>query len=77
MIKNNEKGITLIVLIITFVILATITLTLVTNSYDSSQLSKLTKLDNDIKVLNDRVAVYFVEHESIPVLRRTIYKRRY
>lgn len=66
MIKKNEKGITLITLVITIVILATITITLATNAYDSTQLSRLTKLDNDIKTLNDRVAVYFVEHEQLP-----------
>ena len=66
MIKKNEKGITLITLVITILILATITITLATNAYDSTQLSRLTKLDNDIKTLNDRVAVYFVEHEQLP-----------
>ncbi len=67
MIKKNEKGITLITLVITIVILATLTITLASNSYDSTQLSKLTKLDNDIKVLNDRVAVYYVENEKLPI----------
>jgi len=67
MIKKNEKGITLITLVITIIVLATVTITLARNSYDSTQLSKLTKLDNDIKVLNDRVAVYYVEHDKLPV----------
>lgn len=68
MIKKNEKGITLITLLVTVVLLAIITTSLATNSYDSMQLSKLTKLENDIEALNDRVAVYFVENDSLPII---------
>jgi len=66
MIKKNEKGITMITLVITIIVLAIVTMTIATNSYDSTQLSKLTKLDNDIKALNDRIATYYLEHESDP-----------
>lgn len=70
MIKNcikNEKAITMITLVVTVVVLVIITGTLATNAYDSTQLSKLTKLDNDIKALNDRIAAYYVEHEELPI----------
>lgn len=71
MIKVNkirkERGITLITLAITVVILIIITTTLATNSYDSLQLSRLTKLENDIKALEDRVAAYYVKYGELPV----------
>ncbi len=68
MIKKNEKGITMITLIVTVIILALITITLANNSYDTTQLSRLTKLDNDINTLNDRIAAYYVEHEKLPLI---------
>lgn len=67
MIKKNENGITMITLVITVLLLVIITITLAGNAYDSTQLSRLTKLDNDIKALNDRIAAYYVENEELPV----------
>ncbi len=65
---KNEKGITMITLVVTVLLLIIITGTLATNSYDSTQIAKLTKLDNDIKALNDRIAAYYVEHEELPIM---------
>lgn len=65
---KSEKGITLITLIVAVLILALITAALATNSFDSLQLGKLTKLENDIEALNNRIAAYYVEHEELPTL---------
>ena len=65
---KNENGITMITLVVTVLLLIIITGTLATNSYDSTQIAKLTKLDNDIKALNDRIAAYYVEHEELPIM---------
>ncbi len=64
---KNEKGITLIILVITVIVLVIVTYTLAINSYSSLELSKLTKLENDIQSLNDRVSAYFVENEKLPI----------
>ena len=65
---KNENGPTMITLAVTALLLMIITGTLATNSYDSTQIAKLTKLDNDIKALNDRIAAYYVEHEELPIM---------
>lgn len=65
--KRNEKGIAMITLVITVIILVVITSTLAKNSYDSLQLSNLTNLENDIKSLENRIAAYFVEHGELPI----------
>lgn len=69
MIKNikEEKGITLITLIITVIILVIVTTILATNSYTSLQLSNLTRLQNDIEVLDSRIASYFIQSGELPV----------
>lgn len=63
---KSENGITMITLVVTILVLVLITGTLATNAYDSTQISKLTKLDNDINALNDRIATYYVENEELP-----------
>ena len=65
---KSEKGITMVVLVITVLLLMIVTASLATHSYDSLQLSHLTKLDNDIETLNNRVASYYVEHGNLPIL---------
>ncbi len=65
---KKEKVITLMILAVTIIIMVIITGTLAANSYDSTQVSKLTRMENDIQVLSDRVAIYFVEHDELPVL---------
>lgn len=73
MIKNikEEKGITLITLIITVILMVIVTTILATNSYTSLQLSNLTRLQNDIEVLDSRIASYFIQK------RRTSYTNYY
>ncbi len=64
---NDEKGITMVVLVITVLLLVIVTATLATSAHESIQLSHLTKLDNDIETLNNRIASYYVAHEELPV----------
>ena len=69
---KRENGITIITLVITVVLLVLITSTLAINSYNSMQLSHLKNLENDIKVLSDRIAAYYVKTGELPV-NNTIY----
>lgn len=64
---RNERGVTLVTLTLTILLLVIITSTLATNAYSNLQISKITKLENDIKALNDRVAAYYVEYDELPV----------
>lgn len=66
---RNERGITLITLIVTVVILAIITVSLAVNSYSSINLSKLTRLQNDVEMLNDRIAAYYVKEGKLPIYK--------
>ena len=76
MINNikNEKGITLITLVITMILLVIITSALARNSHSSLQLSNLTKMQNDIEILNDRIAAYYVKNNKLPVNGQTMTK---
>ena len=71
---KNEKGITLIVLVLTIIMLIIITTTLIAHSYTSLEASGMEKLKGDIKVLEDRVASYYVKNDSLPTLGEPISK---
>lgn len=62
---KKEQGITLITLIVTVMLLIIITGTLANQSYTSLQVSNLTKLQNDIQALDDRVATYWVKTRRV------------
>lgn len=64
---RESRGITMVTLVITVLLLIIITSTLASNAYNTNQLSKLTRLENDIEALNDRIAAYYVEHDKLPV----------
>lgn len=66
---SSQKGITLITLIITVILLVIITSVLSMNAYSSMQLSNLTKLQNDIQTLNDRVATYYIKNGELPIYK--------
>lgn len=74
MIKINEKGITLVTLVITVILLVIITSILAVNSYTSLSLSSLTKLKNDIESLDTRVASYFIKEGKLPVYEEPMTK---
>ncbi|MCI9365466.1 MAG: hypothetical protein HFJ54_02365 [Clostridia bacterium] len=65
-VEKNEKGIAMITLVITVLLIIIITSALAKNSYDSLQVGNLTKLDNDIKALNDRIAAYYIQYAKLP-----------
>lgn len=65
-VKRNERGIAMITLVITVLLIVIISSALAKNSYDSLQLANLTKLDNDVKMLNDRIAAYYVQYGRLP-----------
>lgn len=74
MIKENEKGITLVTLVITVILLVIITSILAVNSYTSLKLSNLTKLKSDIETLDSRVSSYYIKEGKLPVYEEAIDK---
>ena len=71
---KNERGVTLIILILTILVLIIITSMLVSNSFNSIEVSNLAKLNSDIKALEDRVASYYVKNNTLPIFGGLISK---
>ena len=65
-IVKNQKGITLISLVITVIILLLITGMLVYNARDSIYIRNYTYLENDIQNLRDKVSSFYNEYGAIP-----------
>lgn len=69
MIKNKitqEKGITMVALVITVIILLIVTGMLIYNARDGVQIKALTNLYNDIELLREKVSEYYEEYGTIP-----------
>ena len=66
MLKNN-KGLTLVTMIITVLVMLILLSTLTYTAYTSLRIRGLNKLYNDIRTLNDKVAVYYMENGQLPV----------
>ena len=63
---KNQKGITLISLVITVIILILITGILIYNAKDSIYIRNYSNLENDIQNLRARVSNYYNEYGSVP-----------
>ena len=63
---NQEKGVTMIALVVTIIILLTVTTMLIYNAQDSIHIRALTNLYNDIELLRDKVSEYYNEYGEIP-----------
>ena len=63
---KNEKGVTLVALTITVVILLIVSSILLYNANDNIQIKRLTSMYNDVSNLRDKVASYYKEYGAIP-----------
>jgi len=61
---KNDKGVTLTILVVTIIVLLIIVSTLVYSATSSINIRKLNRLYNDIRQLNDAVAVYYLENSN-------------
>lgn len=66
---KNNKGITLVSLIITIVVMVIISSVTLYTSMDRFKLNELEKLYNDIRFLSDKVSNYYLKYNGLPVLR--------
>lgn len=67
--KNNNKGITMVSLVITIMVMAIIAGTTIYTSLNRFEINNLNKMYNDIKLLSDKVANYYVKYNGLPVVR--------
>lgn len=63
---KNEKGITMVALVITVLILLILTNMLVYNAQDNIYIRAVTNLYNDIDILREKVSEYYNEYGKIP-----------
>lgn len=68
---KKEKGITLVSLIITIVLMIIVSSSVIYVSFDRFEVNKLNKMINDIKLLNDNVSNYYLKYGVLPILRNT------
>lgn len=64
---KQEKGITMIALVVTIIMLLVLTNMLIYNAKDSTHIQVLNNLYNDIELLRNKVSEYYNEYGSIPV----------
>lgn len=74
---KEQKGISLLALTITFLIMAVIVSVLVYSAKDSITISKYKNLENDIALLRDKVEMYYLKNDKLPILEGVTYKSRY
>ena len=63
---SNEKGITMMALVITVIILVILTNMLIYNAQDNVHIKALTNLYNDIDMLREKVSLYYNDYGKIP-----------
>lgn len=66
---RNNKGITMVSLIITIVVMLIIASTTVFVSFDRFQSNNLDKMYNDIGLLSDKVKNYYLKYKGLPIVR--------
>ena len=64
---NQDRGITMVALVVTIMILIILTSMLVYNVQDSVYIKALTNLYNDIELLKEKVTQYYEKYGQIPV----------
>ena len=63
---KNEKGVTMIAIVITIIILLIIVATVSFSSKNGIDMKKMNNMYTDIILLEDKVALYYLEHGIIP-----------
>lgn len=68
MVKNN-KGITLVALMVTVIVLLIITTAGISTTLDRFELNDYKKMKSDLELLEDKVSDYYLKYEGLPMIR--------
>ena len=68
---RSQKGISLIALTTTILVLAIVTSIVVYNSKNNIMIKQYKKLENDIDVLNNKVGMYYLKNGELPICMRS------
>ena len=66
---KNNRGITLVSLVITIVLMIIVASTTVYTSYQRFEINNLNKMINDIELLTDKVSNYYLKYNDLPILK--------
>ena len=69
---KNEKGITLITLAITLVVLIILTFTISINAPDLISMKRKNNFENDMNVLKEEIDQYYARYDSLPIINKYI-----
>ena len=69
-ILKNRNGISLIALTTTILVLSIVTSIVVYNAKDNVQIREYKKLESDLEVLQEKVEMYYLKKEKLPVLKK-------
>ncbi len=75
--KNSPKGVELITLAITIVVMIVISSVLVYYSTNGAKIKKLRDMENDIEMLNDKINIYIVKNNTLPVSIKYLGPRKF
>ena len=67
--KKEPKGISLLALTITILVMGVITSTLVYNAKDGIEIRRYKNLENDIEILTNKVESYYLQNDELPILK--------
>lgn len=64
---KSKNGITMVILVITIIVMSIITGTVVTQSIKGLETNKINDLYNDIRLIKDKVSIYYTKYNTLPV----------
>ena len=65
---RNQKGISLIAITVTILVLSIVTSIVVYNAKNNIEIREYKKLANDLEVLQNKIDMYYLKNEQLPVL---------
>ena len=68
---KSKKGITIISLIVTIVVMLILTATIITDTYTGSDYKKYKNMCADIDLLEDKILMYYKQYGNLPLVSET------
>ena len=66
-IKKNHKGITLMILVVTIVMMSILIGSISYNSQSSFKMRAYYNMCSDIELLDEKIAIYYIQNKSLPI----------
>ena len=67
---KNNKGVTLVALSISIIIIGIILTVIVFSSRNSLKMRDLNNMYSDIRILEDKISIYYLDYNELPILGR-------